>query len=57
MKKALAIAVMLLFGLSILTVPVFAGADAAAPRAGPRDEATPDGLYWCNDRRLTDNGV
>lgn len=37
MKKALAIAVMLLFGLSILTVPVFAGADAAAPRAGPRD--------------------
>lgn len=54
MKKAMAVAVMLLFGLSVLMVPVFAGAKSAGPRAGPRDEATPDGLYWCNDRRLTD---
>lgn len=54
MRKLFAVVVVMAFGLGILSVPIFAGASAGA-RIVPRDEATPDGLYWCNDYRLTDN--
>jgi PGF-CTERM protein len=57
MKRIVAIAVVMLFGLSVLTAPVLAQAKAPEGSALPRDEATPDGLYWCNDRQLTDNGA
>jgi len=57
MKRIVAIAVVMLFGLSVFTAPVFAQVKVSARSDGPRDEATPDGLYWCNDRRLTDQGA
>jgi uncharacterized membrane protein len=34
---------------------VYADSKLSAPGAGPRDEATPDGLYWNTDKKLTDN--
>ena len=57
MKRIVAIAIVMLFGLSVFAVPVFAQVKVPARSAESRDEATPDGLYWCNDRRLTDQGA
>jgi uncharacterized membrane protein len=54
MRKLLALVVVLAFGSGMFSVPILAGA-SAGPRTVSRDEATPDGLYWCNDYRLTDN--
>jgi uncharacterized membrane protein len=54
MRRLFAFVIVLVFGVGIFSAPVLAGA-TAGPRVLPRDEATPDGLYWCNDYRLTDN--
>jgi len=54
MRKVMAILVVLAMCAGIFSVPVLAGASAGV-KSTARDEATEDGLYWCNDKRLTDN--
>jgi uncharacterized membrane protein len=54
MRKLVSFIVVLAFGFGMLSVPLLAKA-SASPRIGARDEATPDGLYWCNDYKLTEN--
>ena len=58
MRRPIAVAVILLMlAGSTAGAAADGGADAPpdekAAGAGPRDEITPDGLYWCNIRRIT----
>ena len=54
MRRLVSFIIVLAFGFGALTAPVLASA-TSGPRVVARDEATPDGLYWCNDYRLTEN--
>ncbi|MGQ9582293.1 MAG: COG1470 family protein [Thermoplasmatota archaeon] len=53
MRKILAIWLVATFCLSALT-PSVLGQSEVRENAAPRDMSTPDGLYWCDDKRLTD---
>ena len=53
--------VLAVMALLVCGLPAGSAGDDGTGRNGPpasgRDEVSPDGWYWCNDRRLTDSGA